>query len=73
MIMPRGQQLLLPARPVFIWGSLLLALALNTEGCTTAEALAYQEHYSSLLGIPVLLPLEQGLESLLPAIKALFP
>lgn len=29
MIMPRGQQLLLPARPSFIWGSLLFALALN--------------------------------------------
>ncbi len=29
MIMPRGQQLLLPANPWFIWGSLLTALALN--------------------------------------------
>jgi rod shape-determining protein MreD len=29
MIMPRGQQLLLPARPLFIWGTLLVALALN--------------------------------------------
>ncbi|MDD2926359.1 rod shape-determining protein MreD [Rhodoferax sp.] len=29
MIMPRGQQLLLPARPVFIWSSLMAALALN--------------------------------------------
>lgn len=29
MIMPRGQQLLLPARPLFIWGSLLAALGLN--------------------------------------------
>jgi rod shape-determining protein MreD len=29
MIMPRGQQLLLPARPLFIWSSLLLALAIN--------------------------------------------
>ena len=29
MIMPRGQQLLLPARPVFIWSSLIAALALN--------------------------------------------
>ena len=29
MIMPRGQQLLLPASPTFIWGSLLLALMLN--------------------------------------------
>lgn len=29
MIMPRGQPLLLPVKPVFIWSSLLLALALN--------------------------------------------
>lgn len=29
MIMPRGQQLLLPANPFFIWGSLLMALLLN--------------------------------------------
>ena len=29
MIMPRGQQLLLPANPLFIWVSLLLALLLN--------------------------------------------
>ena len=29
MIMPRGQQLLLPASPAFIWGSLLVALLLN--------------------------------------------
>jgi rod shape-determining protein MreD len=29
MIMRRGQQLLLPANPLFIWGSLLAALLLN--------------------------------------------
>nr|WP_315463370.1 rod shape-determining protein MreD [uncultured Rhodoferax sp.] len=29
MIMRQGQQLLLPARPLFIWGSLLAALLLN--------------------------------------------
>ena len=29
MIMPRGEQLLLPASPAFIWGSLLVALMLN--------------------------------------------
>lgn len=29
MIMPRGQPLLLPANPLFIWGSLLGALLLN--------------------------------------------
>jgi rod shape-determining protein MreD len=29
MIMPMGQQLLLPARPLFIWSSLLFAMLLN--------------------------------------------
>lgn len=29
MIMPRGEQLLLPASPAFIWGSLAVALMLN--------------------------------------------
>ena len=29
MIMRPGQQLLLPANPLFIWGSLLVALLLN--------------------------------------------
>lgn len=29
MIMPRGQQLLLPVNPLFIWASLIAALALN--------------------------------------------
>jgi rod shape-determining protein MreD len=29
MIMPPGQQLLLPANPIFIWGSLLIALVVN--------------------------------------------
>ena len=30
MIMRQGQQLLLPANPFFIWGSLLVALLLNS-------------------------------------------
>ena len=29
MIMRPGQQLLLPANPLFIWGTLLIALLLN--------------------------------------------
>ena len=29
MIMPRGQQLLLPVNPLFIWGSIVAALLLN--------------------------------------------
>ncbi|MDH5206083.1 MAG: rod shape-determining protein MreD, partial [Hylemonella sp.] len=29
MIMRQGQQLLLPASPLFIWGSLIAAMVLN--------------------------------------------
>lgn len=55
------------------YGAQVLALALNTEGCTASEASAFQQHYRDLLGMPVLLPLEQGLEAIIPAIKALLP
>lgn len=55
------------------FGSEPLALALNTEGCTAGEALAYQQHYQALLEIPVLLPVQQGVGPVLPAIKALLP
>lgn len=53
------------------FGSELLALALNTEDCTPEEALAYQQHYQSLLEVPVLLPIQQGVGHILPVIKAL--
>lgn len=53
------------------FGSEILALALNTEGCTPEEALAFQQHYTATLGIPVLLPLEQGAGAILPAIRNL--
>jgi len=53
------------------YGSEVLALALNTEGCTASEALAFQQHYRDLLGIPVLLPLEEGVGPALPVLKAL--
>ena len=55
------------------YGSQVLALALNTEGCTEAEAFDYQHCYESSLGIPVLLPLEKGVGSIVPALKALLP
>lgn len=53
------------------YGSKVLALALNTEGCTEAEALDYQRYYTSLLGLPVLLPLEEGVGPIVPALQAL--
>jgi len=44
------------------FGSKVLALALNTEGCTEQEALDFQEKYRRRLTIPVVLPLEQGVD-----------
>jgi uncharacterized NAD-dependent epimerase/dehydratase family protein len=52
------------------YGSKVIALALNTENCTWEEALAYQKQYSAKLNIPVLLPLQQGVGSVVPVIQA---
>ncbi|MBK7940228.1 MAG: DUF1611 domain-containing protein [Lewinellaceae bacterium] len=53
------------------YGSQVLALALNTEDCTEAEAFDYQCQYELSLAIPVLLPIEQGVGPILPALQAL--
>ena len=58
---------------ILAYGSSVIALALNTEGCTYNEALAFQKTYADQLGIPVLLPLEQGVETLIPIIQRLLP
>jgi len=54
-----------------MYGSKVIALALNTEDCTTEEALQFQQHYASTLKIPVLLPLQQGVEKIIPVLQAL--
>ena len=53
------------------YGSAVIALALNTEGCTRDETFAYQQEYTDRLGIPVLLPLEEGVEPVLSVIQGL--
>lgn len=53
------------------YGSAVIALALNTEGCSRDEAFAYQTEYADRLGIPVLLPLEEGVEPVLSVIQGL--
>ncbi|GAB3914393.1 DUF1611 domain-containing protein [Larkinella knui] len=53
------------------FGSEVLALALNTEDCTLEEARQFQREYAERLGIPVLLPLEEGLAPLVPLIRQL--
>lgn len=53
------------------YGSTVIALALNTEHCTDAEAYVFQKEYESTLKIPVLLPLQEGCEKIVPVIKKL--
>jgi uncharacterized NAD-dependent epimerase/dehydratase family protein len=50
------------------YGSEVIALSLNTRGCTLEEAKAAQEKYAAELGIPVILPLEEGVERIVPLI-----
>ena len=55
-----------------MYGSKVIALALNTEQCTLEEAEKFQQTYEQQLGIPVLLPLEQGVDKVIPLLKELF-
>ena len=52
-------------------GSKVIAVAINTENCTIEEAYAYQKEYTDSLGLPVLLPIQEGVTSMLPILKAL--
>jgi len=52
-------------------GSRVIALAINTEECTTEEAFLFQRQYEKKLGLPVLLPIQEGVDKILPILKAL--
>lgn len=52
-------------------GSKVIAVAVNTENCTTEEAFAYQKEYAASLGLPVLLPIQEGVAPIVPVLKAL--
>ena len=56
---------------VKMYGSTVIAVAINTEHCTSEEAFAFQKVYEFELEIPVLLPLQQGVEKIIPVIKSL--
>ncbi|KAA9346666.1 DUF1611 domain-containing protein [Larkinella humicola] len=53
------------------FGSEVIALALNTENCTLEETKQFQQEYTERLGIPVLLPLQEGLAPVVPIIRQL--
>lgn len=53
------------------FGAEVLTLALHTEDCTPEEASQFQQEYADRLGIPVILPLTQGLTPVVPQIRQL--
>jgi uncharacterized NAD-dependent epimerase/dehydratase family protein len=52
-------------------GSKVIAVAVNTEDCSTEEAFAYQNEYENKLNIPVLLPIQEGVDKIIPVLKNL--
>lgn len=54
-----------------MYGAAVVALALNTEHCSSDEARAFQKQFAAELNIPVLLPLEEGVEAVLPVLQRL--
>ena len=56
---------------IAMYDSKVIALALNTELCTDEEAFAFQKQYQEELGIPVLLPIQEGVEKAIPAIRSI--
>ncbi|MFV1976961.1 MAG: DUF1611 domain-containing protein [Candidatus Scalindua sp.] len=53
------------------YDSEVIALVLNTLGCSDEEAFAYQKKYEKSLQIPVLLPLQEGVGEIVPVIEQL--
>lgn len=55
-----------------LYGSQVIALALNTEFCTNEETLNFQKSFEESLKIPVLLPLQEGCDKIIPVILKSF-
>lgn len=56
---------------IALYGSTVIALALNSELCTNEEAFACQQQLEKALNIPVLLPLQEGVDKIVPVIQNL--
>jgi uncharacterized NAD-dependent epimerase/dehydratase family protein len=56
---------------IAMYGSRVIAVALNTEDCTDEEAVEIAGAIEDELAIPVLLPLQQGVEKILPVLRQL--
>ena len=55
-----------------MYDSQVIAIAINTEDCTEDQAIHFQAMYEKELNIPVLLPLQQGVDRIIPILRNLF-
>lgn len=53
------------------YGARVIAIALNTRQCSRDEAFVFQEQIASKTGLPVLLPVEEGVDKLIPVLLQL--
>ena len=51
------------------FGSTVIALAMNTEGCSYEEALSLKQQYEHQFNLPVLTPLQKGVDELIPILQ----
>lgn len=58
-------------RLIEAYGTKVIAVGMHTEGCTTEEAKTLRQRYEQVLGRPVLLPLQEGVDRLIPDLKSL--
>lgn len=56
---------------IHMYGSEVIAITLNKDHLSWKEAQLYKEQYSRSLGIPVMLPLEEGFDTFIPVIREL--
>jgi uncharacterized NAD-dependent epimerase/dehydratase family protein len=52
-------------------GAKVIAVGIHTEDCSTEEAFAFQKQYEQKLKIPVLLPIQEGVEKIMPSLQSL--
>ncbi|MGV3538471.1 MAG: DUF1611 domain-containing protein [Rufibacter sp.] len=52
-----------------LYGAKVLAVTLNTAGLSLEEAKKYQQQYQAELGLPVILPLEDGVGQIIDLVK----
>jgi uncharacterized NAD-dependent epimerase/dehydratase family protein len=56
---------------ISFYGVKTIALTINTQACTLQEALELKTQLEKELNIPVILPIEEGVDSLVPIVKQL--